>query len=140
MIRYSEKNLKYFGFEDYKLEVGDAMSHKWVQPVDAVACEGYLGRPFSRVPTEMELKVEKQECGTIVLGLLKNLAGQVGSGVPVVMAVPAWLREDGEYSRLKVVDEIEKMGYNVDKRMREGLIYRRVGQIVARDIIMLRKK
>ncbi|MDO5480584.1 MAG: hypothetical protein Q4F58_02885, partial [Candidatus Saccharibacteria bacterium] len=58
---------------------------------------------------------------------------------PVVMAAPAWLREDKTYSRLDIVDEIEDMGYNVDNKSREGLFYHREGQIVARDIIILRK-
>ena len=56
------------------------------------------------------------------------------------MAVPAWLRADGEYERLDVVDEIEDMGYNVNNKTREGLLYHRDGQVVARDILILRKK
>ena len=75
-----------------------------------------------------------------MLGFLKNLAGQIKSGVPVVIAVPAWLRENGQYSRLNILDEINDLGYNVNNKSREGLIYARAGQIVARDIIILRKK
>ena len=140
MVEYSDKNLKYFDFKDYKVEVGDAVSYKWQQPIDAVACEGYLGQPMSQIPSEVKLKEQKQECGAIVLGFLKNLAGQIKSDTPVTMAVPAWLRENGEYSRLEVVDEIEELGYNVNNKTREGLLYRREGQIVARDILILRKK
>ena len=139
MIEYSEKNLKHFGFDNYKVEVGDATSFKWSEKIDAVACEGYLGRPMSQAPVEIKLKTEKQECGTIVLGFLKNLAGQIKAGTPVVMAIPAWLRENGEYSRLEILDEIESLGYNVNNKSREGLLYYREGQIVARDIIILRK-
>ena len=140
MIEYSEKNLKHFDFKGYRLEVGDATSHKWTQSVAAVACEGYLGKPFSRVPSEMELKEQKQECAATVLGFLKNLAGQVKAGTPVVIAVPAWLREDGHYEQMVLLDEIEGMGYNVNNKSREGLLYYREEQIVARDIIILRKK
>ena len=140
MIEYSEKNLKHFDFKGYRLEVGDATSHKWTQPVTAVACEGYLGKPFSKISTEMELKEQKQECAGIVLGFLKNLAGQVRAGTPVVMAVPAWLRGNGEYERMDLLDEIEGMGYNVNNKSREGLLYHREEQVVARDIIILRKK
>ena len=88
----------------------------------------------------MDLKEQKQECAAIVLGFLKNLAGQVKSGTPVVIAAPAWLRSSGEYERLKIVDEIEDMGYNVDNKTREGLLYHREAQVVARDILILRKK
>ena len=139
MIEYSDKNLKYFDFKNYKVEVGDAVSHKWEQPIDAVACEGYLGKPMSQVPGELKLKEQKQECGAIILGFLRNLVSQIKADTPVVIAAPAWLRQDGEYERLDIVDEIEDMGYNVNNKTREGLLYRREGQIVARDIIIFWK-
>ena len=88
----------------------------------------------------MELKEQKQECGSIVLGFLKNLEKQIRNDVPVVIAMPAWLRFDDSYERLDILDEIEKLGYNVNNKSREGLLYHRPGQVVARDIIILRKK
>ena len=88
----------------------------------------------------MELKEQKQECGAIVIGFLKNLVSQIESGTPVMIAVPAWLRDNGTYSRLEIIDLIADMGYNVNNKSREGLLYHREGQIVARDIIILRKK
>lgn len=126
--------------QTFQVSVGDATTFQWEQPIDAVACEGYLGKPFSKIPTEMELKEQKQECGTIVLGFLKNLASQIKTETPVTIAAPAWLRENGEYSRLEIVDEIEKLGYNVNNKTREGLLYHRERQVVARDILILRKK
>ena len=124
----------------FQVAVGDATSFRWEQPIDAVACEGYLGKPFSQVPSEMELKAQKQECGAIVVGFLKNLVGQIKAGTPVVIAVPAWLRSDGSYERMNILDEISDMGYNVNNKSREGLLYHRDGQVVARDILILRKK
>ena len=123
----------------FSLAVGDATSFNWAQPIDAVACEGYLGRPMSQPPVEIKLKTEKQECGAILMGFLKNLAKQIKSGTPVVIAAPAWLRPNGDYERLNLLDEIEELGYNVNNKTREGLLYHREGQIVARDIIILRK-
>ena len=140
MIDYSRKNLERYGFSGFTLAVGDATNYKWQGEIGAVACEGYLGRPMSKIPTEMKLKAEKQECGAIMMGFLKNLAGQISPGTPVVVAMPAWLREDGSYSRLLTLDLLEGLGYNIDNKSREGLIYHRMGQIVARDIIILRKK
>ena len=116
----------------------------------------------------LKLKEQQHECEGIVLGFLKNLSTQIKSGTPVVIAVPAWLRPDGTYQRLdifdrsrssseekqsfssetttseqlfskKKVDNITDMGYNVSKTSRDGLIYHRDNQIVARDIIILRK-
>lgn len=124
----------------FQVSVGDATNFKWELPIDAVACEGYLGAPMSQVPPEIKLKDQKHECSSIILGFLKNLSGQIKSGTPVVIAAPAWLRNDGSYSRLDIVDEIENMGYNVMNKSREGLLYHRDDQIVARDIIILRKK
>ncbi len=144
MVGYTQKNMIWLsknGVSDkFRVAVGDATSFQWDQPIDAVACEGYLGQPMSQIPVEIKLKQQKQECGAIVLGFLKNLAGQIKSGTPVTIAVPAWLRESGEYSRLEIVDKIEDMGYNVNNKSREGLIYCREKQIVARDILILRKK
>ena len=141
MIQYSEKNLEWLmgGQDKFRVTVGDATSFKWQQPITAVACEGYLGKPMSLVPPEIKLKTEKQECKAIILGFLTNLSSQIEKNTPVVIAIPAWLRESGEYSRLEILDEIEELGYNVMNKSREGLIYARVGQIVARDIIILRK-
>ena len=126
--------------QPFQVSQGDATSFQWEQPIDAVACEGYLGVPMSQIPTEIKLKEQKQECRSIILGFLKNLSGQIKSNTPIAIAVPAWLRENGAYSRLEIVDEIANMGYNVMNKTREGLLYHREGQIVARDIIILRKK
>lgn len=153
MIDYSEKNLnwltseptfsKYLKAPDYTLEPGDATSHVWNRPVDAVAAEAFLGAPMSQPPAEIKLKQEKEHCKTILTGFLKNLAPQIAENTPVVLAVPAWLRPNGDYESLNLLDEVEKLGYNVVKFKNLGkdcLLYFREGQIVAREIIVLRKK
>ena len=126
--------------DPFLVSQGDAVSFHWQQPINAVACEGYLGKPFSKIPTDIQLKEQKQECKAIVLGFLKNLSEQIETHTPVIIAVPAWLRENNTYERLDIIDEIENMGYNVNNKSREGLLYHRDNQIVARDIIILRKK
>ena len=149
MVQYSERNLEWLaktaGMEWLKVDVtdGDATSYQWTTPIDAVACEGYLGPPMSLPPAEIKLKQAKQECGAIVLGFLKNLAGQLRAGTAVVIAVPAWLRSDGRYERLNLLDEISNLRYNVSSFKNLGqtdLLYHRDGQVVAREIIVLRKK
>ena len=128
-----------FGEKMFWLSQGDATSFTWTQPIDAVACEGYLGKPFSKIPTDIELKEQQQECSSIILGFLKNLAGQIKKDTPVTIAIPAWLRENQTYERLDLLDQIEDLGYNVNNKSREGLLYHREGQVVARDILILRK-
>ena len=143
MVEYSKKNLSWIGAEDLRTSVGDATSFQWQQPIHAIACETYLGKPMSNVPVDIKLKTEKQECKTIILGFLKNISSQIDSSTPLALAIPAWLKDNGEYSRLNILDEVETMGYNVKKFNNLGqkdLLYHRDGQIVAREIIVLRKK
>ena len=150
MVEYTERNLDWakteygiLGLENAKIEQGDATNHEWAQPINLVACEAYLGKPMSTPPAGVKLKAEKQECGSIILAFLKNLAGQIDAGTPVVVAVPAWLRPDGHYERLNLLDEIKNLRYNVVsfKNLEQNdLLYHREGQVVAREIIVLRKK
>lgn len=143
MIDYTKKNLEALSLTNFFVVQADATSAQWRQPIGAVACETYLGPPMSQPPAEIKLKEAKLECKTIILGFLKNLAGQIEAETPVTIAVPAWLRPNGNYSRLNILDEIENLGYNVEKYSslgNDGLLYHREGQVVAREIIVLRKK
>ena len=143
MIEYSEKNLNWLNAKDFKVEQGDATSFKWSEKIDAVACETYLGAPMSQPPVEIKLKEQKQACKSITLGFLKNISEQIKPGTPLALAVPAWLRPNGHYERLNLLDEIADMGYNVVKLnhlSQEDMLYFRDGQIVAREIIVLRKR
>ena len=150
MVDYSKRNLEWLAAlkglkAEFKLAQGDARDFDWTEmsKVDAVAAEVYLGSPMSKPPAEIKLREEKEKTREIILGFLKNLSGQVVAGTPVTLAIPAWLRETGEYSRLNILDEIERLGYNLVKfksATQDDLIYFREGQIVAREIISLRKK
>ncbi|MBR3322112.1 hypothetical protein IKG05_00505 [Candidatus Saccharibacteria bacterium] len=124
----------------FEIQQGDATDFQWSQPIDAVACESYLGQPMSQIPTDIKLKQQEQECSTIILGFLKNLSNQIKPNTPIILAAPAWLRADGTYKRLEILAFLDKLGYNVNNKTREGLLYYRNGQIVARDILILRKK
>jgi tRNA G10 N-methylase Trm11 len=150
MVAYSEKNLDWltskstfskhfispFKKPDYRVESADATSHKWTPPIDCVATETYLGPPMSAPPVDIKLKTVKQEVSALLLAFLRNLAPQIAKNTPLALAVPAWLRPDGTYSTLKILDEIEKLGYTTEK---SNLLYYRENQIVAREIIILRK-
>ena len=164
MIKYSEKNLEWLASGEFKGEVsrkkigelvrsaclatGDAREFSWKNfksgvKIDAVAAEVYLGRPMSNPPAEIKLREEKETTREIILGFLKNLAPQIQAGTSVCLAIPAWLRENGSYSRLNILDEIGELGYNLVKfksATQRDLLYYREGQVVAREIISLRKK
>ncbi len=135
-LSHCETHLNYI----FLLNQGDATSFQWTQPIDLVACETYLGAPMSTIPSEIKLKEQKQECSHIILQFLKNLSAQIKKDTPVTIAIPAWARPNDTYSRLEILDEIANLGYNVSNKSRDGLLYYRKGQVVARDIIILRKK
>ena len=162
MVEYSKKNLSWlFSERNQKrfkilpdliqkkdqilnaISVGDATSFTWEGEIDAVAFEGYLGAPMSKPPVDIKFKTEKAKCREIAMGFLKNITPQIKSGTPVVMALPAWLRENGKYAGLNILDEIQEMGYNFEKFQdlsQSDLLYYREGQIVAREIIVIRKR
>ena len=143
IVEFARKNLEYFNFKDFKLSVGDAQDFEWQPPIDAVAFEGYLGPPMSQAPAEIKLKQIVSELKPLYCNVLRNLSSQLQSGTPVVMVIPAWLRPDGHYQRLNILDEVDDLGYNVLKYKnlsQEDLLYYRDGQVVAREIIVLRKK
>ena len=150
---FNEKNQKRFKISDKlinnkttiinQLAAGDATNYQWEGQIDAVAFEGYLGAPMSKPPVDIKFKSEKAHCREIILGFLKNITPLLRSGTPVVMAVPAWLRETGKYAGLNILDEIQEMGYNFEKFQdlsQSDLLYFREGQIVAREIIVIRKR
>lgn len=152
MVKYTEKNMEWLvekGFKgsegrskpgSVRAEVGDATNHQWQAPISAVAAEIYLGPPMSEPPVEIKLKTVKQECGAILTEFLKNLGGQIARNTPVALAIPAWRRLDGYFERLISLDFIEELGYNVLNKSKGGLLYARENQVVAREIIVLRKK
>ena len=142
MVEYTGKNLKWAKIKDFKVELGDATNYQWQPPIGAIVCEAYLGPPMSAPPIDIKLKEVKQQGQTLIKTFLKNLSSQIASNTPVVLAIPAWRRTDGSYARLNLLDEIKKMGYNSGKYKnlsQEDMIYYREGQIVAREIIVLRK-
>lgn len=162
MVEYSKKNLSWLFNERNRkrfkilpdliqkkdqilnaISMGDATNFTWEGEIDAVVFEGYLGTPMSKPPVDIKFKTEKAKCREIAMGFLKNITPQIKSGTPVVMALPAWLRENGKYAGLNILDEIQEMGYNFEKFQdlsQSDLLYYREGQIVAREIIVIRKR
>lgn len=153
MVDYSKRNLNWLIASDHqlddsasaklKLAVGDATTFRWQKPINFVVSEIYLGHPLSSPPSEAKLFDFKSDAKHLLKGFLKNLAPQLSAGTPVVLATPAWLRPDGSYSSVDILDEIAELGYNTTKyryAAPSDLLYYRENQIVARQIIVLRKK
>jgi tRNA G10 N-methylase Trm11 len=147
MIDYSNQNLEWlaerkdFSGQTMLLETGDATSYDW-QDFDAIACETYLGRPFSAPPKPEILQDVMQDVDTIHKKFLQNVAKQTEPGFRMCIAVPAWRTNSG-FKHLKTLDKLEDLGYTrvsfVHADTRE-LIYHRENQVVGRELVTLIRK
>lgn len=147
MVDYSKANLAWLAQKHrigtVVVEAGDAMNHTWQAPISAVVAESYLGQPFSAPPATDKLDKVRKIVDGIVDSFLTNLAPQIASGTPLCLAVPAWRDSSGRFTHLPVVLHLEALGYewqpfeHVDPKR---LIYFREDQVVARQLLIVRKK
>lgn len=149
MIDYSVKNLEWLSdiykltTKNYKLAPGDATNHRWDSPIDFVACETYLGRPFTGQPTPEVLDKNITDCNLIIKKFLQNIRGQLKPGTRLCLAVPAWQVSPGRLKQLPLVDSLEEIGYNqvrFEQASGQALIYYRESQVVARHLLVLTTK
>ena len=152
MIAYSEANLDWlaskFKIPDSTLEVGDATNHQWqiskFQTPNSkvvVACETYLGRPFTERPSSAILAQTISEVNLILKRFLQNIQPQLPQGSRLCLAVPCWF--DGrEQKHLPFLEHISGMGFErvaFQRASNKDLIYHREGQIVGRELVTLRR-
>ncbi len=148
MVDYTLANIKWLS-EKFKergtllnVDTIDATSGKWTTPFDTVACETYLGRPFTSPPDNQLLQKNRQDCDTIIRKFLENIHKQVKPETRFCLAVPAWFVNNTIY-HLKTLDSLEEIGYNrisfVHAAERD-LIYHREGQIVGRELVVMKRK
>lgn len=153
MIDYSKVNLDWLKNTRYykyvcgqtevkdpvvEFEVGDATNFIW-NDFDTVACETYLGRPFSATPSPDKLQQVMQDVDTILRKFLKNLAKQTKPGFRACVAMPAWKTPHG-IKHLKTLDSLGDLGYTRQSFVHanvEEMVYHRPEQIVARELVVL---
>lgn len=147
MVQFSESNLKWLNaFVPYKktpiLETADATNFKWLPKFTVVASEVYLGRPFTSRPDNEILHRTISDCNLIIKKFLKNIHSQLNSESRLCLAVPAWQTESNQFKHLPLLDSLEELGYNrlsfEHVKMNE-LIYYRESQIVARELLVLKR-
>lgn len=145
MFEYSSENLKWLlehfntPRQDFRVSIADATQADWLPPIDAIASETYLGRPFSSTPHPAVLQAVMQDVDTIHKKFLQNLARQTEPGLRICLAVPAWKSKDG-FKHLRILDHLEDLGYtriSFVHASNEGLIYHRPNQVVARELVVL---
>ena len=147
MVDYSTKNLDWLSEKthltgSYTVELGDAMTHQWLPPIDAIAAEGYLGQPFSAPPSTAKLVEVRGNCDHIISSFLSNLALQIAPGTPICLAVPAWNDGHDNFSHLPLVDKLGDYGFTRIKLQHvptSALLYYRPGQVVARELLIMQK-
>ena len=153
MIDYSATNLDWLN-QQYRLDrpvdfarlsKGDATNFVWEQPVDYVAGETYLGKPFTSAPAAEALAQTVSDCNLIIKKFLKNIYAQVPAGTRFCLAVPAWATPAAlnPFKLLPLVDQISDLGYNRVSFEHAGddeLIYFRPGQYVARQLLVIIKQ
>lgn len=153
MIAYSEANLDWLTAKyqildtKYSLQAADATNHQWqiskFQTPNSkivVACETYLGRPFTERPSSAIFAQTISEVNLILKRFLQNIQPQLPQGSRLCLAVPCWF--DGrEQKHLPFLDHISDMGFErvaFQHASNKDLIYHREGQIVGRELVTLR--
>lgn len=145
MVDYTTKNLGWLKHDKGRVRAvsqADAMSNTWkyAAELQAVVAETYLGQPFSAPPSPEKLREVRDNCDHIVSSFLRNLAGQIPSGTPLCLAVPAWRDSNGNFAHLPLITKLESLGYthvHLDHARDEQLLYYREGQVVARELLIL---
>lgn len=145
-LDWLKSNSRKFHFDQlpsYQLYQGDATTFSWPQKPHFIASEIYLGAPLSHPPSASQFHTLKQQAKTLTTDFLANLAPKITAGTTLALALPAWLRQGHHYESFSLVDAVAKLGYNIlqfKHAAPSDLLYYREGQIVARQIIVLRKK
>jgi tRNA G10 N-methylase Trm11 len=147
MIRYSRDNLNWLQEVynitiDWYLHQGDAMTTTWHQPINTVVGESYLGQPFSAPPSSEKLAEVRRNCNHILSKFLKNIATQIEPETPLCIAIPAWKDEKNNFTHLPLISQLSQLGFQAfpfKNIQPEDLLYYRKDQIVARELLVLKK-
>jgi tRNA (guanine10-N2)-dimethyltransferase len=154
MVDYTTQNLSWLSRQPWSnfqlpaegagglVTTADATTYEWSPPPNFIACETYLGRPFSHQPDPETLRKVMQDVDTIHKKFLQNVARQTQPGFRMTIAVPAWHTANA-IKHLKTLDSLEELGYNRVKYSHasdKDLVYHREGQIVGRELVTLIRK
>ena len=156
MIDYTKTNLDWLYSqtpdlqpEIISLETGDATTHSWDPKIERqktknliVACETYLGRPFTTTPTHDVLEQTVSDVNVIIKKFISNIAPQLKSGARLCLAVPAWQIAPNRFRHLPLIENLENSPLSrihFEHVQNTDLLYYRADQIVARELLVLEK-
>lgn len=148
MIEYSKTNIEWLQQTHHPIGTGwhieqaDATKTEWPHRYHTIACETYLGRPFSAVPKPEILQEVMQDVNLIHKRFLQNVARQTKPGFRLCVAVPAWF-VGPRTKHLKVLEILPELGYTrleFAHASANELVYHRENQIVGRELVVLVRK
>lgn len=153
MIDYTKQNLAWLRTQtffhhqsntlDTLLASGDAMTYQWKKPIDIIACESYLGQPFSAPPSPSKLREVRGNCNHIITKFLQNIAPQIQPHTELCIAVPAWRDAHNRFTHLPLTENLDSLGFEyipLKTVPEQRLLYYRENQVVARELLLIRKK
>lgn len=124
------------------VEQADARTTHW-PGFSVIASETYLGKPLAKLPPPGKLEPIITEANLVISDFLKNLAKQIKPGRRICLAVPAWRQPHGPIIQLPLLAKLTDMGYtrlDLKRASADELIYFRPDQVVARQLLVLKKE
>lgn len=107
----------------------------------AIVSEGYLGPNLSKAPTPERLRELQAELGELYANCLRHWHSQLPSDTEIAITAPVWYSESGPRDT-GIIDRLPDLGYTLGSfthSQSRNLVYRRSGQSVGRQLLILRK-
>ncbi|MCK5332491.1 methyltransferase domain-containing protein [Candidatus Parcubacteria bacterium] len=161
-IENSKENLKWLSgkyildYPDYKIfqsDIGNITRKVHPNSIDAIVTESTLGPVYKKLPTIKEMKKNFDQLEKLYLRFFQASKTILRNKARIVVTLPAYKIKPSQYMFAPFVDKLEKIGYSVtcplDKGLitkhtkitsRNSIIYDRVDQIVAREVIIFQNK
>jgi tRNA G10 N-methylase Trm11 len=146
MVEYTQENIEWLkklypklNDQMVELEVIDATKSYSTKFYNTIASEVYLGPVLKGRINQQAIEESSNLTNSLLIKFLQNL--KIKPGVRFCMAIPAWRISD-EFIHLPLLDQLADLGYNRVSFVHAGaeeLIYHRPGQVVARELVVLKK-
>ncbi|MBW6441104.1 hypothetical protein K0B03_03675 [Patescibacteria group bacterium] len=150
----SEKyDLTYPEYKIFQSDVGNISRKISPNSIDAIVTESTLGPVYKKLPNLKEMKKNFSELEKIYLKFFQAAKLVLRKKANLVVTLPAYKIKECQYMFAPFIDKLEKIGYSVNCPLDEGLItkhtritsrnsiiYDRLDQKVAREVIIFQNK
>lgn len=106
--------------------------------VDAIVCEGYLGKPKKSLPARNVLEKEIRFLENLYEDFFRNVKTILKEGDNVVVCLPCFKNRENYIFLENILEKIKDLGYSsvaLSETNRGSLIYDRKDQVVGREIV-----